>query len=52
MAQAGLTWDEATLDRFLTNPDILIPGHNMKPFAGSADEAQRAKIIAFLKSGA
>jgi cytochrome c len=47
---SGITWDEATLDKFITNPDAVIPNNNMKPFNGVRDEAVRAKIIAFLKS--
>lgn len=47
---SGITWDEATLDKFITNPDAIIPNNNMKPFNGVRDEAVRAKIIAFLKS--
>jgi cytochrome c len=47
---SGITWDEATLDKWITNPNALIPGNNMGTiFGGVADPAERAKIIAFLK---
>jgi len=47
---SGITWDEATLDKWITNPNALIPGNNMGAvFAGVADADERAKIIAFLK---
>jgi cytochrome c len=50
LKSSGITWDEATLDKFITNPDAVVPNNNMKPFKGVADETVRAKIIAFLKS--
>jgi cytochrome c len=51
MKQAGVTWDEATLDRFIANPDEVVHGNTMKPFGGVADAEQRKTIIAFLKDG-
>jgi cytochrome c len=44
---SGLTWDEATLDRWLTNPSALVPGTKM--FFQVAEAQNRADIIAFLK---
>ena len=46
-----MTFDEATLDKFITNPEGVVPGNNMKPYTGISDAALRAKIIAFLKAG-
>lgn len=51
LKDSGVTFDEATLDKFITNPDGVVPGNNMKPYTGISDAALRAKIIAFLKSG-
>jgi cytochrome c len=45
-----IVWDEATLDKFITNPDSLASSTTMKPFPGIADAAERKKIIEFLKS--
>ncbi len=45
-----MTWDEATLDKFIANPESVVPGNNMKPFTGISDKAQRDAIIEFLKS--
>ncbi len=42
-------WDEAKLDKFLTNPQTAVPGTAM-PFEGIADPTQRAAIISYLKS--
>jgi cytochrome c len=50
LKNSGITWDEATLDKFITNPDAVVPNNNMKPFKGVADATARVKIIAFLKS--
>lgn len=50
MKQANLTWDEATLDKFIANPDSVFQNNNMKPFTGIADQATRQKIIEFMKT--
>jgi hypothetical protein len=47
---SGVTWDEATLDKFIENPDQVIPNNNMKPYKGIADSAVRKQIVDFLKS--
>lgn len=49
MTGSGLTWDEATLDRYLTAPLKTVPGGKMV-FAGIADPARRAEVIAYLKT--
>jgi glucose/arabinose dehydrogenase len=45
---SGLTWDAATLDRFLTSPSAAVPGTTMPIPVPSA--ASRADIIAFLST--
>jgi cytochrome c len=47
LKSSGLIWDEATLDRWLTNPSALVPGTKM--FFQVAEAQNRADIIAFLK---
>ncbi len=47
LKDSGLTWDEATLDRWLTNPSALVPGTKM--FFKIDDAQARADIIAYLK---
>ena len=47
LKNSGLTWDEATLDRWLTNPSALVPGTKM--FFKIDDAQARADIIAYLK---
>jgi cytochrome c len=51
MKGADFVWDEEELDRFMANPEQLVPGNNMKPFSGLASPQDRAKVIAFLLSG-
>ena len=48
MKEAGFVWDEEKLDRFMANPDAVVPGNNMKPYGGLASGEDRKKIIAFL----
>ena len=48
MKEADFVWDEAKLDRFIANPDEVVPANKMKPYGGLASKDDRAKIIAFL----
>ncbi|MEM7701172.1 MAG: c-type cytochrome [Pseudomonadota bacterium] len=49
MASSGLTWDFATLDRFLANPAAYVEGTSM--VAGAVrDGEERAAIVAYLAS--
>ena len=50
MKDADLTWDKATLDRFIANPDQVVSGNKMKPYGGLTSAEERAKIIAFLEA--
>lgn len=50
MKNAGITWDEATLDKFIASPEAVVAGNNMKPYTGIDDADTRQKIIAFLKT--
>jgi len=42
------TWDEESLDAYLTRPRDYVPGTNMA-FAGLRKESDRANLIAYLK---
>jgi cytochrome c len=50
MKDAGFVWNEDNLARFIANPDEVVPGNNMKPYAGLASADDRRKAIAFLLS--
>jgi cytochrome c len=47
MKAANKTWDEATLDVYLTNPKALVPGTKMA-FSGLPSADDRANVIAYL----
>jgi cytochrome c len=51
MKHADLVCDPSTLDRFIANPDAVVPSNKMKPFGGIASAEERAKVIAYLKTG-
>ena len=43
----GVTWDAATLDKYLTNPRAMVPDTSMV-YAGLKDDAERADLVAYL----
>jgi cytochrome c len=47
MKSADKTWDEATLNVYLTSPKALVPGTKMT-FPGLPDETDRLNVIAYL----
>ncbi len=49
MKNAKLTWDDATLDEYLTAPMKKVPGTKMT-FAGLSDPAARKAVIEYLKT--
>lgn len=48
---ANLTWDRATLDKWIEKPSSLVPGNAMA-FAGIANPADRAALIAYIEAEA
>lgn len=49
LKSASLTWDDATLDRYLEAPMKTVPGTKMV-YPGLKDPAKRAEVIAYLKT--
>ena len=47
LKNAHITWDDQSLDKWLTDPEKLVPNNDMAFHVGSADE--RSQIIAYLK---
>jgi cytochrome c len=45
-----ITWDEATLDKFIADPKSIASNTTMTPFAGIPDAEQRKLIIDYLKT--
>lgn len=46
---SGLTWDDATLDKWLAGPMKMVPGTKMS-FAGMPDAAKRKELIEYMKT--
>lgn len=49
MKNSGLTWNAATLDKYLTSPRDVVPGTKMS-FGGLKDADKRKAVIDYLKS--
>ena len=47
LKRSGIAWSPQTLDAYLADPQALVPGNRM-PYAGLADPAGRADLIAYL----
>ena len=47
LKRSGITWDQANMDTFIADPQASVPGNRM-PYAGIADAAARADLIAYL----
>ena len=45
--RSGIVWTPETLDKFITDPQALVPGNRM-PYAGIANASDRADLIAYL----
>jgi cytochrome c len=46
---SGLVWDPATLDRYLSAPNKVVPG-TLMTYPGLQDSHQRADLIAYLET--
>jgi len=49
LKRAGITWDAATLDRWLARPQAVVPDTTMT-FPGMENAHQRADVVAYLKA--
>ena len=47
MKASGLTWDAATLDKYLADPKGVVPGTKMA-FVGLEDEAKRKEVVDYV----
>lgn len=50
LKQAHIVWDEVSLERWLADPDTLVPGNNMEFHVPKPQE--RRDLVRFLKDGA
>ncbi len=44
-----VTWDAASLDKWIAGPAAFVPGSRM-PFAGLSDAKKRTEVVAYLKT--
>jgi cytochrome c len=47
LRNSGVTWNDATLERWLSDPDVMVPDNNMSFSVPKAEERQN--LIAYLK---
>jgi cytochrome c len=47
--ESGLTWDAPTLNRYLTDPQAVVP-KTIMPYPGLKDDEKRANLIAYLST--
>ena len=49
LKKTGVTWDQAKLDEFLTEPQKFAPGNRM-PYSGMLNASDRSALIEYLAS--
>jgi len=47
MKRSGVTWTAETLDKYVADPQAMIPANRM-PYAGMANAGDRADLMAYL----
>ena len=47
MKRSGVTWTPETLEKYIADPQAMIPANRM-PYAGMASASDRADLIAYL----
>lgn len=52
MKSAGFEWSKEKLAAFIDNPEAVVPGNNMKPYAGVKEQSHKDAIVDFLAGGA
>lgn len=45
--RSGISWTPETLDKFISDPQAVVPANRM-PYAGMANASDRADLIAYL----
>jgi cytochrome c len=49
MKKSGIVWTPETLEKFITEPQAMVPANRM-PYAGMASAIDRADLIAYLQN--
>jgi cytochrome c len=47
--RSGIAWTPEVLDKFIADPQAMVPGNRM-PYAGMAGASDRADLIAYLQN--
>jgi cytochrome c len=47
MKRSGVTWTAETLEKYIADPQAMIPANRM-PYAGMTNASDRADLIAYL----
>jgi cytochrome c len=47
MKRSGIVWTPETLEKFISDPQAMVPGNRM-PYAGMTGASDRADLIAYL----
>lgn len=48
MKRSGIVWTPEALDKFIADPQAMVPANRM-PYAGMANSSDRADLIAYLQ---
>jgi cytochrome c len=48
MKRSGITWTPETLEKFISDPQAMVPTNRM-PYAGMANPSDRIDLIAYLQ---
>ena len=48
MKRSGIAWTPEALDKFISDPQVMVPANRM-PYAGMASAGDRADLIAYLQ---
>jgi cytochrome c2 len=51
MKRANITWTPEELDKFIADPQMVVPANRM-PYAGMTNATDRADLIAYLQKAA
>ena len=51
MKRSNITWTPEELDKFIADPQMIVPANRM-PYAGMTNAADRADLIAYLQKAA
>lgn len=50
LKNSNITWSKENLDKFIADPEAVVPGNQMQPYGGMKSAEDRALLIEFLSS--